>query len=144
MIQKTLLLLVLAAFTLTARADLDPVEQNYVDLMLSGDLRSLKRAAKQMHDAREDNREVLDVAAEVLLSVYPSATDRQIDTLSWLARAIGISGDGRYYDALSEVMQQGPHRKLRRHAKKALGQLGASSDGQYVRGATQIKTATYQ
>ena len=144
MIGRFLLLSLLAVFTLTARADLDPVEQNYVDLMLSGDLRDLKRAAKLMHDAREDNREVLDVAAEVLLTLYPGAPDRQIDTLSWLSRAIGISGDGRYHDALSEVVEQGPHRKLRRHAKKALRQLGAADSGQYVRGTTTIKTSNYQ
>jgi len=141
--KKILLSLFLLCFVSVSQAALNPGEKRVVEMLQSGDLHQLKAAAKQIHGQGIRNEEVLDVAAEVLLQLYPDAWDAQMDTLAWLARAIGESHDGRYYDALSEVKVGAPHKKLMKHAKKALKELGAAEGAQYRKGMIKIPTKDY-
>lgn len=141
--KRLVLSIFLLCFAALGHAAMNPAEKRIVDMMLSGDLHQLKAAAKQIEGGRTRNPEVLDIAAEVLLQVYPDAWDGQIDTLSWLARALGASHNGRYFDALQEVKVGAPHRKLTKHAKKALKELGPSEGTQYRRGMVKIPVKDY-
>lgn len=133
--------------SLNSYAALNPSEERLVNMMTSGNLRELKGAAKEIHSRRLTNPEVLDVAAEILLQLYPNAWDGQIDTLSWLARALGHSGQARYYEVITEVIDGAPHKKLRKHAKKAIKELTktTSTDGvtQYKKGMKKVVKKDY-
>ena len=141
--KRFIIVLCVALFSINSFA-LDNVEKHYVDLMLKGDLRSLKVAAKRIRSAHITNTQVLDVAAEVLLQTYPSTYKAQLDTLSWLAHALGQSGNGRYFNVLNEVAEKTTFKKLRRHAKKARKRMGGGADvPQYKLGMKKVKVPRY-
>ncbi len=128
----------IALFTLAAQAgDIDVVDQRYINQLTKGGNVSIKQAAQSIYNTGEKDTEVLDVAAEVLLQRYPTAAKADIDTLSWLCRAIGNSGNGRYYSALNEVAESDAHRKLKKFAKKAAKAVGESGT-QYKKGSVNI------
>ncbi len=142
--KKLLLFLVIAVFSVSAHAELNKHEQYTVDLIMSGDLGSLKLAAKKMHASATSNSEVLDVAAEVLLVNYSNLYKPQIDTFAWVLKAVGVSGNNRYYDAIQEIAENTKNKKIRRYAKSALKKLG-SSDGadQYELGDVGVEVPEY-
>jgi hypothetical protein len=52
------------------------------------------------------------------------STDRDhIDAMSWLCKALGSSGMGKYRSTLSTVANNAPHKKLKGHAEKSLNEL---------------------
>lgn len=140
---KLLFALFIAVFSISALADLTPREERFVDMMMSGNLNELKRAAKGMHSARNTNTDVLDIAAEALAQLHADAIDAQIDTLAWICNALGQSANGRYHDLLSVVVVDGSHKKLRKYAKKALRQVGEPTENQYKKGMIKLKHKTY-
>jgi hypothetical protein len=118
--------------------DIDVVDQRYIDQLSRGGMVSVKQAAQSIYNTGERDTEVLDVAAEVLLSRYATAASSDIDSLAWVCRAIGASGNGRYHSALREVAESNAHKKLRKYAKKALGEVGGASGSQYQRGTINL------
>ncbi|MBL4851590.1 MAG: hypothetical protein JKY90_04830 [Gammaproteobacteria bacterium] len=132
-------------FSMSSQAELNPIEQTVVDMMLEGDLRQLKAAVRRVHDAEIFNTEVLDVAAEIMLVTYPDTYKAELDTLSWLAKALGESGNNRYYGVLSEVVDKTRFKKLRNHSKKSLKKLKppADSDIQYKAGMKDVNVPDY-
>ncbi len=132
-------LLFTAALSICSAYALDAAEQRYVDMMTQGSMSSVKQASQDIFNTGEDNPEVLDLLAETLLTHYATATPGDIDTLSWAAKAIGKSGNGRYHSALSEVVEKTTDKKLRKHAGKALDTLGDAKGTQYVRGMASVK-----
>ncbi|MFA7555518.1 MAG: hypothetical protein WCY88_14815 [Spongiibacteraceae bacterium] len=127
----------LAMFAITVQAA-DVVGQRYIDQMTRGGNVSIKQAAQSIYNGGERDTEVLDVAAEILLQKYPKAVDRDIDTLSWLAKALGSSQNNRYYNTLKEVADSNVHRKLRKYARQALDQVEGSSAAQYTKGSVDL------
>ncbi len=123
----------LLGFAGTALA-LDATEQNYVSMLTSGSMSSVKIAAQDIYNSSEDNQVVLDYLAEVLLQNYANATMGDIDTLSWAAKALGKSRNPRYRDTLSEVSKSN-NKKLRKYASQALNELSDSTVPQYKRGS---------
>ena len=116
----------------------DVVGQSYIEKLSLGGVVSIKRAARAIYDTGERDTDVLDVAAEVLLNRYAGAGPSDVDTLAWLCRAIGSSGNDRYHNALKEIVNSGTHRKLRKYAKKALKQVGKAKSAQYVKGTVDL------
>ena len=114
------------------------VGQRYIDQMTLGGITSIKRAAQSIYNTGEKDPEVLDVAAEVLLQRYGSAVNNDIDTLSWVAKALGKSGNSRYHATLKEVVESDSNRKLRKYASKALDQVGKPDDNQYQKGMVDL------
>jgi hypothetical protein len=137
------IVLLLVFISINTQADLAPNEEQYVKMMKSGDLRELKQAAKIIHREQIKTPKVLDVATEILLQLYPSATKNQYDTLSWLALAIGQSGNGRYFSALTEVSANITHKKIRKHAIQALKNIPAPSEDTYKKGTEKLLTTIY-
>ena len=136
--KRIIFLLVAIMFAVTAQA-VDVVGQRYIDQMVHGGNTSIKQAARSMYNGSEKDTDVLDVAAEVLLQKYPTATGNQdIDTLAWLAKALGKSQNNRYHNTLKEVADSNAHRKLRKYAQQALSQVEGSKVPQYTKGKVNL------
>lgn len=116
------------------------VNQRYIDQLTKGGMTSVKQAAQSIYKTNLRDTEVLDVAAEVLLQRYPSASGRDIDPLAWVCRALGHSRNPRYYSTLNEVNNSNSSSKLRKYARKALNELGGGGGEQYTKGTVDLAT----
>ena len=134
------------AFTLSfsTMAELAGDQRDIANQLLSGDLGQLKAASQRIFKEEINNPELLDIAAEILLNKYPEAYSSEVDTLAWLARAIGSSENGRYYGVLSEVVSKTKINKLERHADKALDNLPGASGEQYVAGMYTLPEGAFE
>lgn len=118
---------------------LDASEQRHVDMLTQGGIGSLKQASQEMFNSGETNPAVLDLVAESLLQHYGTATQGDIDGLSWAAKALGKSGNARYHSTLAEVAEKADNKKLRKYADQALDQVGDANGTQYQRGMASLK-----
>lgn len=131
--------IVLAASSLPSQA-MDPVGQQYVNQMLQGGPSSVRQAAQGIYNTRMRDREVLDVAAQLLSERGPSASDNSTaDAMAWLCKALGQSGDGRYKALLSQLGENGPNRKLKSHCGRAANSLQASAES-FRAGSINLQT----
>lgn len=137
----TLLLAVMLSFS--AMAEMNANEQKLAKMMLSGDFIQLKAAAQQIRKNEIANTELLDIAAEVLLTKYTHAFSHEVDTLAWVARAIGVSENGRYHTVLATVEANADDKRLKKHADKALDDVGDAEGEQYVKGMYQLPAGLY-
>lgn len=129
--------LLLGAAALPAQA-LDAVGQRYVDQLVQGGPVSIRQAAQSMYHSGVRDTEVLDVAAEVLLQNYRTATsNNDTDAYAWVCKALGNSGNGRYKPVLAEVVASSNNRKLDRHCAKAEKGLSAGGTA-YRAGSTNL------
>ena len=133
-----LLFAILVLFNTVSQAA-DVVGQRYIDQMTQGGNHSLKQAAQSIYNTGEKSTEVLDVAAEVLIQRYSTAIKSDLDTLAWVARAIGNSRNPRYHTILKEIVDSDAHKKIRKYAKAALKQVGDPDGNQYVKGTVDLK-----
>lgn len=131
-------------FSFNAVAALNSSEQKVADLLLSGDVRQLKVAAKRIFERNISNPELIDIVAEILLKKYPHAYPSEADTMAWMSKAIGSTQNGRYHSVLSEIAESTTNKKLIKHTKKALTNLG-SVDGQqqYLQGSYPLPDNLY-
>jgi hypothetical protein len=113
---------------------LDEVGKRYIDRMAKGGPESVRDAAESIFQTRYNDPEVLDVAAEVLLQKYATAEAGfgYADSLAWICKALGISGNARYKAALTEVSDKAANRKLRGHCEKASDALPKKADASVV------------
>jgi hypothetical protein len=99
-------------------------EQRYARMLQNGSLTEIRDAAKNIYHRHYNNSYLAGIAEQTLLKHYSAdASNIQIDAMAWLCRALGRTGDRRYSETLRTVAQNAPHRKLRGHAEKSLGQL---------------------
>ncbi|MBX2857168.1 MAG: hypothetical protein KTR17_00780 [Cellvibrionaceae bacterium] len=140
--KSVLFLSILFVFSQFSPAVAGPADERFIRMLTSGDMRELKMAAKEIKSREIKDPHVMDVVAEVLLQLHSEAWDAQIDSLSWAARALGGSRNGRYFSVLEEVNSGASNKKLRRHAKKALKELSKSAGKkveQYKKGMRKVK-----
>ncbi len=105
---------------------LTPEQAKYLRMIESNSSKEQKDAAKMMVKAKLSDTVVLDAVERVLLKGYQMTTndsDDRIDTLSWLCKALGASGQSKYKATLSKVASEAPHRKLKGYAESSLKQL---------------------
>lgn len=99
----------------------------HINLLKSDDLTLKRYAAERVSwEGMRDSR-IYDAIEQELLRYYEiSANDKlQIDTIAWLCRALGGSGDPKYKATLQKVMDsKQAHVKIKRHARAALKKLG--------------------
>lgn len=115
--------LTLAGTALQANA-LDASGQRYVNQLVQGGPVSIREAAQSIYHSNYRDTETLDVAAEVLLQKYRTASDNTTsDALAWVCKALGVSGNGRYKPVLDEVVANANNRKLDRHCENAADSL---------------------
>jgi hypothetical protein len=138
--KKNLPLLVSVLFALVQSASAGTVNDRYIDQLVNGDLETKKVAAESMYRIKEKDREVLDVAAEVLLQNYneESGSKTAIDTYAWVCKALGVSGDGKYRGVLTEVSVDAENKKLRKYCKKAMKGLPEGSSETYKSGEQSL------
>lgn len=100
-------------------------ESRYVKLLRSGNLRSKTDAGKLIVREGVKDTAVLDVVEQELLKGYLASGDDRaaVEAMSWLCKALGASGNGKYRGTLQTVAQKAPHRKLQKYAEQSLGQL---------------------
>lgn len=111
----------LLAFQVQAAADFDPVTARYVELLSNGGPASVREAAQGIHRGGINDERVLDVAAEVLLRDYKTASSgSEVDALAWVTNALSNAKTNRYNSVLEEVARNAGHRKLANYAKKNL------------------------
>lgn len=93
--------------------------ENYLfaRLLLSGNEKDIRQAAKSMYDTGTDNINMLDLAAELLSANMLPRNERKIklDSILWLAKAIGKPGNRRYEALIRKLLS--PTMAIGRHAK---------------------------
>ncbi len=122
----------------------DKVEERYISQLVNGRPSTIRSAAESIYHSGVKDREVLDVAAEVLLQQYQenSGSSAHMDAFSWVCKAIGQSRDGRYRSALVAVANTANAKKLKKHCNKASKSLPKGEDDQYQIGG--ISLAAYK
>ena len=97
----------------------------YITMLRSGNLRSKTDAGKLIVREGVKDTAVLDVVEQELLKGYLASGDDRaaVEAMSWLCKALGASGNGKYRGSLQTVAQKAPHRKLQKYAEQSLGQL---------------------
>lgn len=141
--KKLIISTLLCVLSVSAFAQLTDSEQRLVEMMKSGDLRELKAVSQQIVQTNIKKTEILDISAEILLRKYPYAYSHEIDTLAWLARGLGASGNDRYYNVLNEVVTKAGNRKLASHAQKAQEFLSGPSESSYKLGDADFPEGIY-
>ena len=125
-----------------AFAELTAVDQQYVEQLIKGGPGTLRQVAENMYNTGYRNTEVLDVMAEVVLEKYPLTGGEftNVDSIAWMCRALGASGNNRYRPVLEKVSDDKTvHRKLRGHCEKASKQLPKGVENSYVAGTVNLE-----
>jgi hypothetical protein len=63
-----------------------------------------------------------------------------VDTVSWLAQALGASGDGKYRPLLEQALQKTQDSKNKKYINKALTTLGDAANSGYAPACTGLDT----
>jgi TolB-like protein len=101
-------------------------QAKYLRMLESNNTEQQKDAAKLMVKANYRDTVVLDAVEKILLRSYQASANEsgeRIDTLSWLCKALGASGQSKYKATLSKIASEAPQRKLKGYAEKSLNQL---------------------
>lgn len=93
-------------------------------LLISGDTKQLRQAAKMMSTNEQNTPENLRLLANIIEQEYDTAPANRIDALSWRCRALGATGDSQYMPLLQSIYQsKAAHKKLKKYANKAYQHL---------------------
>jgi hypothetical protein len=103
---------------------MDASAQRYAQMLASGGVSSIQRAAEEIYSQSLTDQELLDVAAEALAQNYNNNTgETYADTMAWVCKALGNSGNGRYKALLTEVGDKAKARKVAKYCDKGAGNL---------------------
>ncbi|MCF6324773.1 MAG: hypothetical protein L3J89_10720 [Gammaproteobacteria bacterium] len=94
--------------------------------MLSSDIRELQRVGvKRVYYAFGNDAVLLAAVKDFLLAGYksPDSDKIHIDLMAWLSKALGASGNADFIEVLQEVADNAEHKKVRKHAIKAMRSL---------------------
>ncbi len=134
--------LIVPALTVPAWAEMNEVDKQYVEQLIKGGPGTQRQVAENMYNTGYRNGEVLDVMAEVVLEKYPLSGGEfsSVDSIAWMCRALGASGNSRYRPVLEKVSDDKTvHRKLRGHCEKASKQLPKNVENAYVAGTVNLE-----
>jgi hypothetical protein len=123
-------------------SEMNDLDKQYVEQIIKGGSGTLRQVSENMANTAYANAEVLDVLAEVLLEKYPQtgADFGSVDSVAWMCRALGSSGNNRYRPILEHIADdKAMHRKLRGHCQKAAKQLPKGSENSYVAGTVNLE-----
>lgn len=112
----------------------------YHQLLASQDHGLIRLAARTLINGEVFDEAMLDVVAERLLQAPTSLrTADNIDAMSWFAKVLGASGNGRYRPLLQSLHDQAGQPKLRKYLAEALAQLAdAESAVSYTPGSVDL------
>jgi hypothetical protein len=141
--KKTFVLILCASlFGGSAFAEMNDLDKGYVEQIIKGSWGTLRQVSENMVNTSYSNTEVLDVLAEVTLEKYPQtgADFSTVDSVAWMCRALGASGNNRYRPLLEKISDDKTvHRKLRAHCEKAAKQLPKGGTNSYVAGTVNLE-----
>jgi hypothetical protein len=119
---------------------LDEAGTRYVKMMANGGPSSMRSAAESIYNTGNTDQDVLDAAAETLLTNYRKnpTSETYADSMAWLCRALGNSNNARYQPVVEEVANNAESRKLKKHCDRAAGDLPKSGGTGYVAGSFDL------
>jgi len=139
---KLISFLICAGLTVMAGSALalDSSGQRITRMLATGGPNTVSDAAQDVYNQRIVDQEVLDVVAETLNQYYTrNQNDRDyVDTTSWLCKALGSSGNGRYRDFLQTVVKSHVHKRARKYCDNALDGLPKGVANQYQPGSVDL------
>lgn len=120
--------------------------QRLISSLASGGAGTLRTTAQSIYNGRSSEVEVLDALAEKALRTAPGANDNTtVDAVSWACRALGQSGNRRYYTTVNNMAHdKSLHRKSRKYCEQAAKQLGSAEGPQYQQGGARLVAAPVQ
>lgn len=95
----------------------------YERFLLSGHNLKIKAVAQSVFKKNIVDTKLLDLLAEVLIENVndPKLFDERSDTIAWMAKALGRSGNNRYEPTVKNILAlSGSNLRLRRHVDAAL------------------------
>lgn len=131
--------LVAAAWLGSASAALSAGDQYNMQQLLSNNPASIRAAARNIYSQHGAAPQVLDTMAEILLEHKTEQDRTYVDALAWSCKALAISGQKRYYDAVKSVADDGKaNGKLRKFCSRAASDLGGPQGTQYKQGMVSL------
>lgn len=105
--------------------DLSEDESRLISMVRSKDALSMRSAAKTVCRRHFEGDEVTDaISQELLIACTETGGDRYlVDALSWMCKALGLSGKEKYRATLERVADIGTSDKLKKYARKSLRML---------------------
>lgn len=142
---KRLLSVLFVSFLVSTQAlALDVVETLYAEKIVHGGPSTVRDTASSLSAVEGLDSQLYDIAAEVLLRDYKSATSNtSIDAMAWITKALVASGDAKYLPVLAEVRDNASHKKLKKHASTShrnLRKNSSQSSPAYQQGMVDLTT----
>lgn len=133
-IRSTFTLLVATISFSALAVENDPHADVVTMLVSSPHLDEVKLAAKVLYKHPLNDEQVLDVVAQRLsMEVATGIPDASIDTISWLAKSLGESGNARYRSVIENALWLDTNADhISKHFSNALSELGKPSEQQFV------------
>lgn len=127
---KKLLSVLFVSFLFSTQAfALDAVETLYAEKIVHGGPSTVRDTASSLSAVEGLDSQLYDIAAEVLLRDYQSATSNtSVDAMAWITKALASSGDAKYLPVLAEVRDSASHAKLKKHANVSYRNLKKNSN----------------
>ncbi|NRA72814.1 MAG: hypothetical protein HRU24_17590 [Gammaproteobacteria bacterium] len=113
----------------------------YADLLTRGNSVHIKVSAQSIYNKQLNNQRLHDLAAQLLAQSLDGTTALNVDTQSWLAKALGTCETTRYQKLLNSIISSGADSKLKKYTRLALEQMGNKSAPSFVKGAVDMKEA---
>jgi hypothetical protein len=120
---------------------LDAAGERYTKMLASGGPGTIGAAAEDIYNSGAKDREVLDVAAQVLEDIHLRNIDafEWADATAWLCKALGNSGDGRYRPLLDRITASGISRRAKGHCEKSAKQLPSGTTDPFQAGSVNVE-----
>ena len=137
-------LVALLVFQPTASAQqLTSQDQQNLDLIHSDNPKNWARAARNVHGFGQAALVVTDALAENLLQNQNINGRILVDGMAWTCKALAITGNRRYYDAIRSVHKnKKAHEKLRDHCDESADSLKKAEGEQYRQGMYALTRTT--
>jgi len=114
-------------------------QQHYQAQLSSTNFRQVQNAFENIVLKHENNPEILDLAAQILIEHIPFHRQKEEDTLAWACRALGESNSTRYVQLLSKIINGNASKKIKKYASKALKKTFPSNKADsYVAGTVNL------
>ncbi|APZ42049.1 hypothetical protein [Acidihalobacter ferrooxydans] len=120
----------------SASAALSAGAEYNIQLLRSGNPVQIRSAAENIYHQRGAAPAVLDTLAGIILQHKHEQGRTYVDALSWGCKALGISGQKRYYTLMKNIADNGQlNGKLRKYCGRGASDLGGPAGEQYPNGA---------
>jgi len=118
------LLFVASLFTALAAYAEPQTPEEFVQIFQSGTQVQQEKAAEALEWAGISSPQLFDLVEAVALKTLPQATDKvTINFESYLVMALGYSGNEKYRPTIQKIINEAPHKKLKKYGQEALTAL---------------------